>query len=97
MAFQVRSYGVPEWVVLLMFLAALALLPFAFLLALGVGALALVASVARAILAGPPRGPEGGRVIGRDGSPRGDAGPPILDADFEVKDGHEKDQRHEGP
>ena len=97
MAFQVRSYGVPGWLVLLMFLAALALLPFAFLLALGVGALALVASVARAILSGPPQGPQGDRGLGQDGFPRRDIEPPVLDADFEVKEEHEKDQRNEGP
>lgn len=89
---QVQSYALPRWVVPVVFLAALALIPFALMLALGLGALALGASVVLSLL--PPAKPaQDPRHFGEKGhSMKGPDSPQVIDADYEVKDENAKSE-----
>jgi len=81
---HVRSFRLPGWVVPVMFLLALALLPFALLFAVGLGVLALGAGLLGALFRGPS-GPTLG--AGKRGSVdvRG-RGTKVIDVEYEVKD-----------
>lgn len=91
MKFEVRSYQAPRWIVPVLALAALALVPVALALALGLAAVAIGFSALRAFL--PPSGKNHGpepldrpsRMPLKPGS--------VIDADFEIKDENEKEQR----
>ncbi len=86
--FEVRSYQLPRWMVPVLALAALALIPFALMLALGVAALAVGVSVLRAFL---PSGRVGGSPT--LGKAKGGSLKPgsVIDVDYEVKDENEKE------
>lgn len=89
---QVRSYALPSWVVPVAFLAALALIPFALMLALGLAAVAIGTSVVFALLP-PAKAPQDRRPFGETGRLKGDAGSrPAIDADYEVKDENAKNE-----
>ena len=81
---EVRSFRVPGWLGPLLVLAALALIPVALLLAVFAGVAALGVSVARALLSQAPPAEKGrGPALG--------SGPgEVIEADYEVKDEHEK-------
>lgn len=91
MKFELRSYQAPRWIVPILVLAALALIPFALVLALGLAVAAIGFSALRAFL--PPSGKNPGlgylkkpsRVSLKPGS--------VIDADYEIKDENEKEQR----
>ena len=89
---HVRSYALPRWVIPVVFLAALALIPFALMLALGLGVLALGASVVLPLLFPSKPVKDPGR-FGERGRSLRDAGlSPAIDADYEVKDENAKNE-----
>jgi hypothetical protein len=89
--FEVRSHQLPRWMVPVLALAALALIPFALMLALGLAAAAVSLSVFRAFLPTGNRPKDSktldppARISLKSGS--------VIDADYEVKDENEKEQR----
>jgi len=91
MKFEVHSYQTPRWIVPILILAALALIPFALVLALGLAAAAIGVSAFRLFLP----------VAGRPESPGTLGAPPptslksgsVIDADYKIKDENEKEQR----
>ncbi len=89
--FEVRSYQLPRWMVPVLVLAALALIPFALMLALGLAAAAVGLSVFRAFLpaGNRPMDPEILNPPARTSLKSGS----VIDADYEVKDENEKEQR----
>jgi len=81
---QFRSFRLPGWVVPVMFLLALALLPFALLFAVGLGVLALGAGLLGSLFRGPS-GPSLGTA--KKGSVSGPGrGTKVIDVEYEVKD-----------
>lgn len=87
---QVQSYALPRWVIPVVFLAALALVPFALMLALGLGAMALGASVVLSLLPSAKAVKDPGRFGERGRSLRDAGSSPVIDADYEVKDENAK-------
>lgn len=91
MKFEVRSYQAPRWIVPVLVLAALALIPFALMLALGLGAVAIGFSALRALL------PPSEKRLGSESLERPRRTPlkpgSVIDADYEIKDENEKEQR----
>ena len=90
MKLEFRSYQAPRWVAPILILAALALIPFALMLALGLAAAAIGVSTFRSLLPAADR-PENPETLGarphhslRSGS--------AIDADYEIKDENEKEQ-----
>ncbi len=96
MPVMVRTFNIPRWMGPFLILAALALIPFALVLAFSLGALAVGLLAVRTLLPGSAR-PASGRVF---------QGPPkassqrldsshhpvrVLDAEYEVKETHEKE------
>ena len=90
MRFQVQTFRAPRWLGPVLVLIAMALLPFALMLGLAVMALVSGASVLRLLL--PPVGKWA--MQGRQDSTSGrsiiEPGSPAIDAEYEVKDDHEK-------
>ena len=92
MQIHVRSTPFPGWVVPVLALIALALLPFAIALGLLVGGLALGAGLVRVLLfPASPKGTARPDLRGASSKERL-ADPSAIDAEFEVKEVHEKDQ-----
>ena len=88
--FEVRSYHAPRWIVPILALAALALIPFALVLVLGLAAAAIGFSAVRAFL--PPTGkPLGPETLGKPSRTPLKPGS-VIDADYEIKDENEKEQ-----
>lgn len=89
--FEVHSTQMPRWIVPVLALAAFALLPFALMLALGLAAAAIGFSVFKAFLppVEKPLGPESLERPARSSLKSGS----VIDADYEIKDENEKDQR----
>lgn len=90
MRFEVRSYSMPRWIVPILILAALALIPFALVLALGLTAAGIGFS-ALGLFLPKAGGPENNETLGvpprhslKSGS--------VIDADYEIKDENEKEQ-----
>ncbi len=91
MRLEVRSYQAPRWMAPILILAALALVPFALMLALGLAAAAIGISAFRLFLP----------AAGRSENPATFGSPPhhslksgsVIDADYEIKDENEKEQR----
>jgi hypothetical protein len=92
MQIHVRSTRFPGWLVPALALFALALLPIAIALAFLVGALALGAGLVRFLLFPPASGTSAKPSFRRSSSNERLADPSAIDADFEVKEVHEKDQ-----
>lgn len=87
--FEMHSYQLPRWMVPVLALAALALIPFALMLALGVAVLAIGVSVLRAFL---PSSPGLGKAKNLESPQHVPLKPgSIIDADYEVKDENEKE------
>jgi len=84
MSVTVRTFRLPGWAAFLLVLAALALIPVALVLAVGVGALALVGGVVGALVGPkrseipPPNRRGSGQIPERSGQ--------VLEAEYEVKD-----------
>lgn len=91
MQIHVRTTRFPGWVVPVLALIALALLPFALALAFLVGALALGAGLLRFLLLPPSSGSSVNPSFKRPSSNDRLADPTAIDAEFEVKETHEKD------
>ena len=91
MQIHVRSARFPGWVVPVLALIALALLPFAIALAFLVGALALGAGVVRLLFLPPSADASAKPSFRRPTSKERLADPSAIDAEFEVKEPHEKD------
>ncbi|HVZ81847.1 MAG TPA: hypothetical protein VHE12_13755 [bacterium] len=92
MWFQVHSMRFSGWIVPILALLALALLPFAIALGLLVGALALGVGLVRVLMFPSPEGTPGKPTLRRPSSHERLADPSAIDAEFEVKEDHEKDQ-----
>lgn len=92
MQIHVRSTRFPGWLVPALALFALALLPFAIALAFLVGALALGAGLVRFLLFPSASRTSADRTLRSPSSKERLADPSAIDADFEVKEVHEKDQ-----
>jgi len=84
MPMMVRTFRLPGWATFLLVLAALALIPVALVLAVGVGALALVGGVVGALVGPkrreipPPHRMDPGQIPEHSGQ--------VLEAEYEVKD-----------
>ena len=91
MRMEVKSFQVPRWVFPLMILAALALIPVALMLALSVAALGIVGSVVRAFLPSAAPKPMETRSFRFPEFEKSDSHTAVIDADYEVKEEHEKD------
>jgi hypothetical protein len=89
--FQVQSYSMPRWIVPLLALAALALIPFALVLALGLGLLAVGASAFRAFLLPGGRSVDTRFEVGRP-SKLNPGSSNTIDADYEIKGEDEKNE-----
>lgn len=92
MRIHVSSTQFPGWVVPVLLLIALALLPFAIALGLLVGVLALGAGLVRVLLFPAPAENQDKPSLRRPPSNERLADPSAIDAEFEVKESHEKDQ-----
>lgn len=89
MQIHVRSVKGTGWIVPVLVLVALVLLPFALMLALGLGVLAVGFTVLRSFL--PPAGPrDPGDLFPRSPSDKRIQDPSAIDAEFEVRDNDEK-------
>jgi hypothetical protein len=91
--FQVRSYQLPGWIVPLLALAALALIPFALMLALGLGVLAIGGTLLRALFLPPVNRYESVESENRKPSKLGSGPTDVIDADYEIKGENEKSER----
>ena len=88
---MVRSFNTPKWIGPLLLLAALALIPFALLLALSFAALAAGFFMVRTLIL-PHRSQKlRGRPAPDIPQRSLNVSSQILEAEFEVKDAHEKD------
>jgi len=86
MKVRVQSFSAPRWIIPVLFLVALALIPFFFAVALALAAAAVGFTVFRSLLPAP-----GGAAFGQPDSTRMDrrfegSGSKVIDADYEVKD-----------
>jgi hypothetical protein len=86
---QIRTFRAPSWIVPLLILAALAILPFVFALALGLFALALAATVVRRLILPPSSRRDSPVFPGQTRRESGNSN--IIDVEYEAKDDHEKD------
>ena len=90
MRMEVRAFQMPRWIVPVLVLAALALVPFALMLALGFAVLGLGVSALRLML--PPAGPAQKEGPLREPTRSEKIGPgAVIDAEYEVKDAHKKE------
>lgn len=86
MRMEVRSVQMPRLIVLVFILAALALIPFALMLALVMAGIAIGAAAIRLLLTGPQLKGEGfQRVETQDSRPPLSTSQ-VIDVDYEVKD-----------
>ncbi len=96
MPVMVRAYNLPRWLGPLVGLAVIALIPFAVMLALALAGLSLGYLVIRSLLPSPGNPKTAFPVTGsNDPSQRlhsAHPSPQVLDAEFKVKETHEKDQ-----
>lgn len=90
MRFQVRTFAMPRWIGPLLALAAIVLLPFALMLALGLAALALGALVFRALMFPTDKRPDSPSIDTSRSPALGSNDSPILDAEYEVKEEDEE-------
>jgi len=86
MRMEVRSVQVPRWIVPVLILAALALIPFALMLALVVAGIAIGAAAVRLLLTGPQPKGEGLQRVETQGSRPSLSTSQVIDVDYEVKD-----------
>jgi hypothetical protein len=105
MKVRILTYRLPGWLAPLMVLLALAMIPVAIALALGILAIAMGVGVVRALLPPPRETPPGTGeevVRGTENVPErnrrskpsalvtGADDQPVIDVEYEVKDGNEK-------
>jgi hypothetical protein len=86
--FEIREAHLPRWMVPVLVLAALALIPFALMLALGLAAVAVGLTALRILL--PPAKPPEREILKPRASSSLKPGS-VIDADYEVKDENEKE------
>ena len=86
MRMEVRSAHLPWWVVPILLLAALALIPFALVLALAVAGMAIGVSVVRFLLTGPQNRHEESQTFRTQDSRTHLPPSQVIDADYEVKE-----------
>jgi uncharacterized protein (DUF58 family) len=89
MRMVMHSFQAPRWVAPLLVLIAVALIPFALILALALAGLALGVSALRFFLSGAAP-VDSGPVLRRDSSSQRISDSSVIDADFEVKNESDK-------
>ena len=90
MQIHVRSVQAPRWVIPVLILAALALIPFALALGMALAAAALVASALRLLVPSSDRPLGGSPSIPHSRADNKISNSPAIDAEYEVRETHEK-------
>lgn len=90
MQIHVRSIQAPRFLVPLLILAALALIPFALMLGLGLAAVAIGVSALRILLPSPEKLEVGSAKTAFSRVEKRFSDPSAIDAEYEIKDSDEK-------